>query len=197
MKKQNPYLGTLLLIGIVLLFQVEFVRETIDPIREYFPVLWIAVLIWNIYQRVKYKRGGNINQLRIPTNNDDYYKTVPFIFGILLTVGGILALKYLESERILWSLLFMTGILLLILSFLFVPSGIIEIKKNVLSFENGSRKKSIAIERIKNIELKTNEIILNEKNEKKHSVNHMNLTEKTQKSISDLLKSKLRINIEQ
>jgi len=196
MKKQNPYLRTTILIGIVLLFQVKYVRELIDPIKEYFPILWIALIIWSIYGRVKYRRGGNSDQLRINTNNDDYNRIMPFIFGIILSVGGILALKYFESEKIMWSLLFITGILLLILGFLFVPSGIIEIKNSELSFENGSRRKSIGIEKIKNIELNSSEIILYDNNEKKYFVSHMNLNESDYKSISDFLKSKLKSEIE-
>jgi len=189
-------LRTIILIGIVLLFQVKYVRELIDPIKEYFPILWIALIIWSIYGRIKYRKGGNSDQLRINTNNDDYNRIMPFIFGIILSVGGILALKYFESEKIMWSLLFVTGILLLILGFLFVPSGIIEIKNSELSFINGSRRKSIGIEKIKNIELKSSEIILYDNNEKKHFVSHMNLNESDYKSISNFLKSKLKSEIE-
>ena len=196
MKKRNPYLGTILTIGIVLLLQVKYVRELIDPIREFFPVLWIALIIWSIYGRIKYRNGKNIDQLRIPTNNDDYNKTVPFIFGIILSVGGILALKYFESEKIMWSLLLLTGILLLILGFLFVPSGIIEIKKNELSFENGARKQTIGIEKLNNIELKSSDIILTEKNEKKHYLNHMNLNESDYQKISEFINKKLNHKIE-
>ena len=196
MKNRNPYLGTILIIGIVLLFQVKYIKELIDPIREYFPVLWIALVIWSIYVRIKYRNGKNVDQLRIPTNNDDYNKTVPFIFGIILTVGGILALKYFESEKIMWSLLLLTGILLLILGFLFVPSGIIEIKNNELSFENGARKQTIEIEKLNNIDLKSSDIILTEKNEKKHYLNHMNLNESDYQKISEFLNEKLNHKIE-
>ncbi len=196
MKNRNPYLGTILIIGIVILFQVKYVRELIDPIREYYPVLWIALIIWSIYGRIKYRNGKIVDQLRIPTNNDDYNKALPFIFGIILTVGGILALKYIESEKIMWSLILLTGILLLILGFLFVPSGIIEIKNNELSIENGARKQTIEIENLNNIDLKSSDIILTEKNEKKHYLNHMNLNESDYQKISEFLNEKLNHKIE-
>jgi len=196
MKNRNPYLGTIMLIGIVLLFQVKFVRELIDPISEYFPIIWIVFILLSIYEKIKYKKGKRTNQLRIPTNNDDYNRIMPFIFGVILSVGGILALKYFESEKIMWTLLFVTGILSLISGFLFIPSGIIETKNNELSFENGSRKKSIGIEKIKNIDLKGNEIILYENNKKVHHVNHMNLNESDHKSILGFLKGKLKSEIE-
>ncbi len=185
-----------MLIGIVLLFQVKFVRELIDPISEYFPIIWIVFVLLSIYEKMKYKKGKRTNQLRIPTNNDDYNRIMPFIFGVILSVGGILALKYFESEKIMWTLLFLTGILSLISGFLFIPSGIIETKNNELSFENGSRKKSIGIEKIKNIHLKGNEIILYENNEKVHYINHMNLNESDYKSILEFLQDKLKSEIE-
>jgi hypothetical protein len=196
MKNRNPYLGTIMIIGIVLLFQVKYVRELLDPIREYFPIIWIVFILLSIYEKMKYKKGKRIEQLRIPTNNDDYNKIMPFIFGVILSVGGILALKYFESEKIMWSLLFVTGILSLISGFLFIPSGIIEIKKNELRFENGSRKKTIGIENIKNIDLKENEIILYENNDKVHYINHMNLNESDYKNILEFLKEKLKSEIE-
>ena len=185
-----------MIIGIVLLFQIKYVRELIDPIREYFPIIWIVFILLSIYEKMKYKKGKRIYQLRIPTNNDDYNRVMPFIFGILLSVGGILALKYFESEKIMWTLLFVTGILSLISGFLYIPSGIIEIKKNELSFENGSRKKTIGIENIKNIDLKENEIILYENNDKVHYINHMNLNESDYKNILEFLKEKLKSEIE-
>ncbi|MBU3013116.1 hypothetical protein KO506_17015 [Polaribacter vadi] len=196
MKNINPFLRTIMLIGIVLLFQVKFVRELVNPISEYFPIIWIVFILLSIYEKIKYKKGKRTNQLRIPTNNDDYNRIMPFILGVILSIGGILALKYFESEKIMWTLLFVTGILSLISGFLFIPSGIIETKNNKLSFENGSRKESIGIEKIKNIDLKGNEIILYENNEKVHYINHMNLNESDYKSILEFLKDKLKSEIE-
>lgn len=185
-----------MIIGIVLLFQVKYVRELIDPIREYFPIIWIVFILISIYEKMKYKKGKRTDQLRIPTNNDDYNRITPFIFGVILSVGGILALIFFESEKIMWTLLFVTGILSLISGFLFIPSGIIETKKNELSFENGSRKKSIRIEKIKNIDLKENEIVLYENNDKVHHISHMNLNKSDYKNILEFLKNKLKSEIE-
>ena len=185
-----------MIIGIVLLFKVKYVREFIDPIREYFPIIWIIFILLSINEKMKYKKGKRTDQLRVPTNNDDYNRIMPFIFGVILSVGGILALKYFESEKIMWSLLFVTGILSLISGFLFIPSGIIETRNNELSFENGSRKKSIEIEKIKNIDLKENEIVLYENNDKVHYINHMNLNESDNKNILEFLKDKLKSEIE-
>ena len=191
MKKRNPYLGTILGIGIVLIILLTDLNKLFDPIREYIPIGWILLILWGIYARLKYKNGKLTDQLRIPTNNDDYNRITPFIFGFISTVGGFFALKYMESDKIFWSLIIVTGILLLILGFLFVPSGIIEIKNNELSFENGTRKKAIGIEKINRIDLKENDIILTDKNENKFHVNHMNLNESDFQKISDFLNQRL------
>lgn len=196
MKKRNPYLGTIIAIGIVIAIMFTGLNKSFDPIREYIPLLWIVSIIWGICLILKYRIGKPSDQLRIPTNNDDYNRIMPFIFGILLTVGGFFALKYMDWDKIFWSLIITTGILLLILGFLFIPSGIIEIKNNQLTFENGARKQTIGIEKINNIDLKSSDIILTEKNQEKHYVNHMNLNESDYQKISRFLNKKLKNKIE-
>jgi hypothetical protein len=196
MKKRNPYLGTVLAIGIVLVIMFTGLNKSFDPIREYIPVLWILSIIWKIYLSLKHHSRKSSDQLRIPTNNDEYYRIMPFIFGIILPIGGFFALKYMESNEIFWSLIIGTGILLLISGFLFIPSGIIKISKNELTFENGARKQTIGIEKLNNIDLKSNYIILNEKNKKKHSVRHLNLNESDYQKISEFLNKKLKNKVE-
>jgi hypothetical protein len=196
MKKQNHYIGKILMVAIVLLISFPSVHEIFEPIREYAPIGFMILVLIGIYSRLKYRNGKLPNQIRVPTNNDDYNRIMPFIFGILLTVGGFIALKNMESDKIFWSLMIATGVLLLILGFLFVPSGIIEISNEELSFANGSRKKTIAIDKINDIGFKTSDIILTDKNEKKHYVNHMNLTESDYQTITDFLNQKLKEKIE-
>ena len=54
MKKRNPYLGTVLAIGIVLVIMFTGLNKSFDPIREYIPVLWILSIIWKIYLSLKH-----------------------------------------------------------------------------------------------------------------------------------------------
>ena len=124
MKERKPLLGTILAIAIVIIILFTDLNKLFEPIRKYIPIVWILLIIMGIYVRLKYKNGKLTDELRIPTNNDDYNKIMPFIFGIIATVGGFLALKYMNSEKIFWSLIIVTGFLLLILGFLFLPSNL-------------------------------------------------------------------------
>ena len=193
MKKHNPNLGRVIGIVIVLLITVLGVNKLFDPI--YFPLLWIVSIIWDIYLKLQLKRESS-DQLRIPTYNDDSYRILPFIFGVLLTIGGFFALIYLEWDNMFWSLIIFTGILLLISGALFVPSGIIEIKSNELTFVNGEQVKSIEIEKLNNIELKPSDIIFTDNNQEKYYVNHFKLEESDFQKISDFIYVKLKNKIE-
>ena len=194
MKKKNPNLGRVIGVVIVLVFTFIGLNKSIDPI--YIPLILIASTIWSIYLKLKYRNRKSSNQLRIPTYNDDYYRILPFIFGVLLTVGGFFVIIYVESDEIFWSVMITLGILLLISGALFVPSGIIEIKTNELTFVNGTQKKTIEIEKLNNIDLKPSNIIFTDKNQEKHYMNHLNLEESDYQNISDFIYDKLKNKIE-
>jgi hypothetical protein len=196
MKKQSNYIGKIAIALIFLTILLPKVHAFFEPIKEYIPIGLIILIGVGINSRLKYRHGKLPNQLRIPTNYDDYTRIMPFIFGIASIIGGFLALKNMDSNSVFWSLLIFTGILSLILGFLFVPSGIIEINKNELSFENGSRKKTIEIDKIDHIILKYSNIIIIDKNQIKHQVDYMNLIESDYQIIKNFIHRKLTDTIE-
>ncbi|MEM5563773.1 MULTISPECIES: hypothetical protein [Psychroserpens] len=196
MKKQNHYIGKIAIFVIMLTISLPSANAFFEPLKDYIPVGFMILIFMGINSRLKYRNGKLTNQLRIPTNYDDINRIMPFIFGIVCTVGGFFALKDIDSNKIFWSLLIFTGILSLILGFLFVPSGIIEINNNELSFVNGSRKKTIEIEKIDSIVFKSSDIIIIDKNQKKHEVDYMNLIESDYQIIKDFLHRKLTNKIE-
>ena len=137
-----------------------------------------------------------MNILRIKTNNDDYNRIFPFIFGTILIVASYFGLTKIESEKILLYSILIIGLLYLITGFLFVPTGIIEYKNDKLSFANGNNKHTIEIDKIDSIELKSTNIIIADKNQKKYYVNFMNLIESDYQKIAEFLKHKIGNNIE-
>lgn len=196
MKKRFPYLGDVLGVGVLLILILTNSNNFFPPLRDYVFAIWIVLLVFGIYTRIRYKLGKTNNQLRIPTNNDDYNRMVPFVFGTLSTVGGFFILKYMESDKSFGSILFTGGIFLFIIGFLYIPSGIIKIKNKELTIQNAADKKTIAIENIDSIELKADDIILTDKNEKKYYVIHLNLSESDFQKISDFLNQNLAEKIE-
>ncbi|MCP4053607.1 MAG: hypothetical protein GY739_11165 [Mesoflavibacter sp.] len=196
MKKRNPYLIYILIFGIVLLMSFVDEIEFLKPLKNIVFLIWILIIIWDIIERLKYRNGKSTNILRIKTNNDDYNRIFPFIFGTILIVASYFGLKNIDSEKIpLYSIL-ITGFLYLITGFLFVPTGIIEYKNDKLSFANGNNKHIIGIDNIHSIELKSNNIIIADKNQKKYNVNFMNLIESDYQEISEFLKNRIGNKIE-
>lgn len=196
MKKRNPYLTYILIIGIVLLMTFIDRIEFLKPLKNIVFLIWIPFIIWDIIERLKYRNGKRTNILRIRTNNDDYNRIFPFIFGTILIVASYFGLKNIESEKILLYSILITGILYLITGFLFVPTGIIEYKNDKLSFANGNNKHTIGIDNIESIELKASDIIIADRNQKKYNVNFMNLIESDYQEISEFIKNRIGNNIE-
>ncbi|TRZ42173.1 hypothetical protein [Robertkochia solimangrovi] len=196
MKKQNPYLTYILIIGIVLLMAFIDRIEFLKPLKNIVFLISIPIIIWDIIERLKYRNGKRKNILRIRTNNDDYNRIFPFIFGTILIVASYFGLTKIESEKILLYSILITGILYLITGFLFVPTGIIKYKNDKLSFANGNNKHSIEIDKIDSIELKSTDIIIADKSQKKYYVNFMNLVESDYQKITEFLKDKIGNNIE-
>lgn len=196
MKKRNPYLTYILIIGIVLLMTFIDRIEFLKPLKNIVFLIWVPIIIWDIIERLKYRNGKRTNILRIRTNNDGYNRIFPFIFGTILIVASYFGLKNIESEKILLYSILITGILYLITGFLFVPTGIIEYKNDKLSFANGNNKHTIGIDNIDSIELKLSDIIIADKNQKKYYVNFMNLIESDYQEISKFLKKRIGNKIE-
>lgn len=170
--------------------------EFLKPLKNIVFLIWIPIIIWDIIERLKYRNGKRENILRIRTNNDDYNRIFPFIFGTILIVSSYFGLTKIESEKILLYSILITGILYLITGFLFVPTGVIEYKNDKLSFANGNNKHTIEIEKIDSIELKSTDIIIADKSQNKYCVNFMNLIESDYQEISEFLKNIIGNNIE-
>ena len=170
--------------------------EFLKPLKNIVFLIWIPFIIWDIIERLKYRNGKKTNILRIRTNNDDYNRIFPFIFGTILIVASYFGLKNIESEKILLYSILITGILYLITGFLFVPTGIIEYKNDKLSFANGNNKHTIGIDNIESIELKASDIIIAYRNQNKYNVNFMNLIESDYQEISEFIKNRIGNNIE-
>ncbi|WP_417619969.1 hypothetical protein [Oceanihabitans sediminis] len=196
MKKRKTYLSYILVIGIVLIVNFIDKVEFFKPVKYYIAVIWFPIIIWEIIEKINYRNGKEPNILRIRTNNDDYNRVFPFIFGTILIITGYFALNNDESEKILLYSIIITGILYFFSGFMFVPTGIIEYKKQKLSFANGNNKHTIEIDKIDSIELKSSDIIVTDINQKAHYVHFMNLIESDYQKISEFLNNRIGNKIE-
>ena len=185
MKKHKSIFNTLFLVFIIVLNPL--LPEYIDNYYSYILVIILLLSVWDIYDRIQIRNNKKENQLRVPTNNDDYAKLVPFIFGSFLTFGGLAYYYNSEVINIEIILLIILGLIFFIIGFLPIPTGIIEIKKGKLKFKNGNSDESINIQKVKKIEFQKSYILITENNEEVHIVNYMNLIENDYKTIKDFL----------
>jgi hypothetical protein len=194
MKKKKSIYNTLALIFIIVLNPL--LPKYIDNYYSYILVIILLLSVWDIYDRIQIRNNKKENQLRVPTNNDDYVKVLPFIFGSFLFFGGI-AFYYYSKELNLNNIFIVAlGFQFFIVGFLPVPTGVIEIKKGVFKFINGTRNESIKVEKIKKIEFQKSYILITDNNEEVHIVNYMNLIENDYKIIKDFLIKRPEITFE-
>lgn len=193
MKSLKKILGELI---IILIAGIIILTDITNPIIEYLPILWTLSIIWSLIYKFKYRNGQIKNELRFLTKNDSYLRTVPFIFGVMFLVGGIITLFFTNEYRIIISIMTVNGLLLIVSGFLFVPSGIISIKNNKLIFISGNSNNSIKINQLEEINLFMDKINFMYDSNRKINLEHLNLNLSDLTKISDFLKSQLNHNIE-
>ena len=192
-KTIKSILSQLILIGLLLLI---ILTDFLNPIKEYIPILWSILIIWSIVYSIKYKKGIINNELRFPTNNDDYNKSYPFIMGLIIVIGGICSIVFIQEYFIFLYLMTFNGVLLIISGFFFIPSGVIKTKNNELNFIYANRKKNIKIEDLNSVDLKVNGITFTDKSQKKYKIDHLNLKESDYQKITNFINQKLNKKIE-
>ncbi|MFK5983422.1 MAG: hypothetical protein QM499_10945 [Flavobacteriaceae bacterium] len=192
MKKSKNKIGILVFLIII----NPLLPDYIGNYYRYLLMLFLVLSVWGIYARIQIRKSKNKNQLRISTNNDDYAKILPFIFGSFLFFGGLAFYYHSDAINIENILIIILGFLLLIIGFLPVPTGLVEIKKGMLKFINGSRNMSFKIEKVKKIEFQKSYILITENNKDIHIVNYMNLIENDYKTIKYFLVKNSEITFE-
>ena len=193
MKTVKSILSQLILIGSLLIIVLT---DFLNPIKEYIPIFWSILIVWSIVYNIKYRKGNINNELRFPTNNDDYNKSYPFIMGLITIIGGICSIVFIQEYFIFLYLMTFNGVLLTISGFFFVPSGIIKTKNNELNFIDANRKRNIKIEDLNSMDLKPNDIVFTTKNQKKYKIDHLNLKESDYQKITNFVNQKLNNEIE-
>ncbi len=158
--------------------------------------LWMIKTIWSIFYSRKYLNGKIFNQIRFSISNDSYYKGNLYVFGIILIIGGVSAFLFFKDYSIYFFMLILNGILLIISSKYFIPSGIIKIKDDEISLFADNQKKTIEIEKVHHIELRSNDIVLSDENQKIFTLNYLKLKESDFRRISDFLDQNLNKKIE-
>lgn len=191
MHTQNKLLGKIIMTVIILCITLPRVDEILKPVQQYIPIGFILLILLEIRSRLEYRNGKHPNTIRIATNNDDYYKIVPFILGSILLIGGMIGLLYSDTNTVLYGLIIVTGILLFVSGFLFIPTGVVELSKDKLQIINGSRRSDITIDSISAIEFESSNLIITDNNNSKTKIQHLNLIPSDYNLIMEFLRKRL------
>jgi len=149
-------------IFIVISFLID-IDKYISGLSNFFPFLWIFLLVFDIYKSNKYLKNKPENEIRIRSNNDSYYYILPFIGGAFFCLLSIIFI-FQDETKISAILTFISGIILIFKGLIFVPSALIKMENGNLYFENGKVTDTLKIEKVEkvilnksNIEFKLNE----------------------------------------
>jgi len=150
---------------------------------------WLFVWSFNIYDKIKYRKKKDQNEIRFPTQNDSYFKITSLSLGTMLTIGMIIWLTLMTEFKFIPFVGLIAGILILI-------NGIIDVPKGQLKFDNSRLKligikEGIEINDIQFITIDNDKITIHKDKDSSVTLDRLELNEKWISKISDFLKLKL------
>ncbi|NAS31850.1 hypothetical protein GTQ40_12760 [Flavobacteriaceae bacterium R38] len=203
MKKENKHISTLIVIGFLLVSfffnetkPYKFIKFYIDKYSIYYPTLLIALMSWLLLSNLRHRNKENKTLVIITTENDNYYRILPYIFGSLTIIVSLILIYYsIFDFKILIQVTFI-GVLLIISGILYEPVNYVQIKKEKLIFNIDNIKKWIKLDKIKSINIQSDKIVVLEKSDRINNIDHLNMTTIDLEKLEDFLKSNIKTNTE-
>jgi hypothetical protein len=147
---------------------------------------WILLYAFDVIGDRKKIKNTPKNEMRINSNNDNYFAVLPFIIGVIIVfVSCILFL--VNKNFTLTIILFIAGIANILRGIYFIPSALIRKEDSQLYLENGKVKKNIPHEQIESINCSSREIKFILKDETSYIFSHLELNEMTITKINDFI----------
>ncbi|WP_196890129.1 hypothetical protein [Aureivirga sp. CE67] len=159
MKKYKEDIFTI--IQLVTFILAWFAFAQIDnPIFAIFSgVFWIFLWSRNIYYKIQYRKNKLPDVIRIPTQNDNYYKTTSLSFGVMLIVGMSFWIYYANELIFIPIFGLVSGILIFINGIIDIPKGEIKIENSELKIHG--IKDKILINSINSIQIENDRLVIN------------------------------------
>ncbi|MEZ4888424.1 MAG: hypothetical protein R3E32_27095 [Chitinophagales bacterium] len=158
-----------------------------NPITNVFFVFFLGiVLVYGVYDKIRYRQGKYPNEIRYPTQNDTYYKVTSLTLGTIVILGAVIWL-------VLTTELIFIPYIGLVMGGLVLANGILDFSNGKLKIENKHLDllcddKPIEIEEIESIYLLPNQLIVLGVNGKKITQTGLKLDEKWAVKIEEFLK---------
>ena len=179
MKKENQNISLFIIIGFVLIpmffSENEYFKNfksIMDGYSVYYPSLIIIFMIWSIFSNLQNDQEKSII---ITTENDSYYNILPYIFGSITIITSLVLIYYSVFELKILIQTVAIGVLLIVSGIFYKPMSYVEVRKEKLIFVVNNTKQWIRLDKIKNITIQSDKILVLEKSEKINNINFLNL----------------------
>ncbi|QBN18585.1 hypothetical protein [Flavobacterium nackdongense] len=172
------------------------INKYIPNFSECLPLFIPFLYIIDIFESIRYSKNKPENEIRIKSNNDNYYSIIPFIFGVIYCFFSIIFFFITENEKLLSVLYFISGLIFIFKGLIFIPSVLVKNDNGKLYLENGKEINSFEIEHIESIVLSESDIRLNLHNNKKYIFSHLELNATEIEKTTIFIKKYFNISIE-
>ena len=199
MKKENRNISQFIILGLAAIpafFDENEYFKTfnsfVDQYAVYYPTLVIILMIWSMLSSLKESKEKSI---RIATKNDSYYNILPYIFGSMIIVTSLILIYYSVFDLIILIQVMIIGVLLIISGILFKPRSYVKMKRKKLIFLINNQKQWISIDKVKDIKIQSDKIIVLEKGDKINNIDSIDLNMSDIENLKRYLNTNIGIDI--
>lgn len=191
MKKRYSFSSSLIAIIVMTYMVVSQIWEGLKINFEHFLPLIAVASVYSNLKKFNSRKNGSSSSIPFKTKNDHYYTFSNYFWGFGILISIVIWYFYFEWTTLTLLSLLIIGISSIISGIQNNPSGIIKVDSEELSFGNNNKYQYIALNKLNSIKIIDESIIIKDLDEKKYSINHLNLNSNTIEKLKSFLNSKL------
>jgi|GEM_PF-3699154 len=191
--KTETIITITILIFIIISFIID-IDNYVPGVSQIFPFIGIFLLIFDIYKSHKYLKNKPKDEIRIRNNNDSYFYLLPFIIGSIFCLTSLI-IFFLNENKTMSILLFLSGLILIFKGLTFVPNALIKIENGILHLENGKVIEKLKIDSLEKIIIRKDNIEFKIVKDKKIIFSHLELNLAEIESTRNFLKENTKANL--
>lgn len=172
MKKLKSLLYELIAIGFIL--ALVFIPSD-HPYKPWLFVLPILVSATSLIYHFRYKKRVVKNEVRFSTQNDDYSKLIPLLFGVALFAVGFVLWYWFQLNWLFIGFIVFYGILLVFSAFNKLPHGCLYIKEGKVYTQVENVQQAMELSALASIQISTSSLSLISKEGKQYPQLHLHI----------------------
>lgn len=162
------------LVAIVFILAMVFIPSG-HPAKPWLFVLPILVSATSLIYSVRYTKGVVKNEVPFSTQNDDYSKLIPLLFGITLFAVGFVLWYWFQLDWLFIGFIVFYGILLVFSAFNKLPRGCLYIKEGKVYTQVGSVQQAMELSALASIQISTSTLSFISKEGKQYPQLHLHI----------------------